>query len=514
MSKTILCIDDQRETLDTLATDLAGDGHHWLHTPRLEEGLQILRDERPDLLLLEIRLDDGDGLDWLAQVREDPEVDPALPVLVVTTASRTPRLYGRAVQLRAEDYLSKPVPGSQLVESVEQALSKERALVLTDPISEAPSGEEVATGSLRTLPIPELLDRLHLRGASGVLLLDCGGERTGIQLRNGSPIAVSVGQDETDNAVGGAERAEEQMLRLFERFQGRFRFVARRALRSARSLEVTSSVQSLIVRGTLGRSPAESVRAALGRFGELYPAPGVDLDDRFADVRASPAQRDFIASLSGDKPVAEYLSLSEFEQRTLYAFSILGVIKLLPSPMLVLADALPQDDAVVEEVQEADEAEPGLEDVEAAGAEPESEAARALEAESWFRKGTALMKRKDYAKAVEAFGMSSHLDPSQGEYVAHLGYSLYLSQPDKELVRKEALEHIARGIKLSPDREQSYVFLGRIFKVTGDVEVAKQMFRRALSVRPGCREAEQELRIIEMRKEKESAGLLTKLWSK
>jgi predicted TPR repeat methyltransferase len=82
-----------------------------------------------------------------------------------------------------------------------------------------------------------------------------------------------------------------------------------------------------------------------------------------------------------------------------------------------------------------------------------------------------------------------------------------LSRPDDEMVRKEALEDLARGIKLSPHREISYVYLGRIFKVTGDVDVAKKMFTRALQIRPHCREAALELRLMETREQKKGGFL-------
>lgn len=561
MAQAILCIDDDRQVLGDLKAGLDCDDRHLIHESDPEEALRVVRERAPDLVVIEIRLAGGDGLDWVERVRTDRDVDPTLPILVVTSATRTPRLYGRAVQLGVEDYLTKPVPRAQLVEIVEQALSRERAMMLTDPIVEAPSGEELAKGSLSALPLPELLDRLHLRGATGVLIVEGDGRRTGIQLRNGSPTAVSQGfvqafedflvhtgritQQERDRArnelsLGLAtlreillgmelmdeleyeealsEQADEQILRLFELTQGRFRFIARRQLKRARALEVTASVHSLIVRGLLARSPAESVRSALARVSELYPSVGLNLEDRFEDVPASPAQREFIAGLSGDRPVADFMELSEFEQRTLYTFSLLGVVKLSVDPVLSLDEVLVEEEPSPAEVEDVAPAEETLEaaapaEDEAPEAQEQSAAVRALEAESWFRKGQGFMKRKDFAKAVEAFGMSSHLDPVQGEYVARLGYCLYLTNPGDELVRKEAMEHIARGIKLSPEQELSYIFLGRIFKVMGDAKIAEQMFHRALSIRPGCREAEQELRLMEMRREK-SGGLLNKLWSR
>jgi tetratricopeptide (TPR) repeat protein len=143
--------------------------------------------------------------------------------------------------------------------------------------------------------------------------------------------------------------------------------------------------------------------------------------------------------------------------------------------------------------------------------QPAEPAERALDAESWFRRGQGLLKAKHYEKALEAFGMCSHLDPAEGDYIAHLGYALYLSNPNNELVRKEALEDIARGIKLSPERDTPYLFLGRIFKVMGEIEDAQKMFKRALTIRPHCLAAAQELRLIDLRKKKRNVGFLKRL---
>ncbi len=140
----------------------------------------------------------------------------------------------------------------------------------------------------------------------------------------------------------------------------------------------------------------------------------------------------------------------------------------------------------------------------------QAEAERALEAEGWFRKGERYLRAKRYNDAVEAFGMSTHLDPEEGEYISHLGWALYLKEPDEEVVRREALEQIARGVKLSPKRALPYVYLGRIFKAIDDAEHARKMFRKATKVDPDCHPALQELRLLEMREQK-SKGLLGRL---
>jgi len=141
-------------------------------------------------------------------------------------------------------------------------------------------------------------------------------------------------------------------------------------------------------------------------------------------------------------------------------------------------------------------------------AKPSAE--RALEGERWFRKGKAHIERKRFSEAVEALGMASHLDPEQGEYASHLGYALYLSNPTDKVVQREAMEHVAGGIKRAPKHELSYLYLGRILKAMGDVEVAKKIFLKALRVKPDFHPAAQELRVLEMR-ERKTRGLFGRL---
>ena len=151
-----------------------------------------------------------------------------------------------------------------------------------------------------------------------------------------------------------------------------------------------------------------------------------------------------------------------------------------------------------------------LRDEEAEDRKVQSSAERAVEGERWFHKGKTHLDAKRYAEATEAFGMASHLDPEQGDYLAHLGYALYLTNPDDSVVQREALENLAKGIKRSPQNELAYVFLGRIHKAKGEGEVAKKIFNKALALKPGFLPAVQELRVLEMR-ERKGKGVLSRL---
>jgi CheY-like chemotaxis protein/tetratricopeptide (TPR) repeat protein len=142
--------------------------------------------------------------------------------------------------------------------------------------------------------------------------------------------------------------------------------------------------------------------------------------------------------------------------------------------------------------------------------EAENAAERALEGERWFRKGKGHMERRRYQEAAEAFGMASHLEPQEGEYLSHLGYALFLSNPDNKVVQREAMEHVANGIKRSPTREISHVYLGRMMKARGDDVAALKLFRRALRIKPDSHPALQEIRLLEMRKRK-GKGILSRI---
>lgn len=126
----------------------------------------------------------------------------------------------------------------------------------------------------------------------------------------------------------------------------------------------------------------------------------------------------------------------------------------------------------------------------------EEDGSRAVDAENWFRTGEGHLAHKNYDQAVEAFGMAVHLDPDQGDYAACLGYSLYRSQPESSVIRREALEHVAKGVKLAPGREKPLLFLSRIFRETGDLSMAAKVLRRALLSNPDSPALVQEMCLI------------------
>jgi DNA-binding NtrC family response regulator len=131
----ILVIDDEPDMLENCRRLLTADGHecHTLADPlRVRE---VLRDLRPHLLLLDLRMPQADGMTVLAAAMAD---DPTLPVIVITAHASI----GSAVKAMREgafDYLPKPFTADQLEIAVGRAM-RYRGLALENEALRAQVG--------------------------------------------------------------------------------------------------------------------------------------------------------------------------------------------------------------------------------------------------------------------------------------------------------------------------------------------------------------------------------------
>jgi DNA-binding NtrC family response regulator len=101
----IVVIDDEQSVCHAFQTFLGGEGHQVAVAGTAERGLGLVREREPDLLILDIRLPDADGLDVLAEVAQQP--DP--PAVLVITAHGTMQTAIEAMRRGAFDYLTKPI---------------------------------------------------------------------------------------------------------------------------------------------------------------------------------------------------------------------------------------------------------------------------------------------------------------------------------------------------------------------------------------------------------------------
>jgi DNA-binding response OmpR family regulator len=108
---TILVCEDDAATRTFLADNLTADGYELLVAGTLRTGLRELRTRFPDVVIADVGLPDGTGLDLVAQIRDADllasRIDPRTPVMVLSgNAGEVERL--RCFERGADDFLAKP----------------------------------------------------------------------------------------------------------------------------------------------------------------------------------------------------------------------------------------------------------------------------------------------------------------------------------------------------------------------------------------------------------------------
>lgn len=104
MSK-VLVVDDEPEAVELLVEFLSSKGYEVLTATSGEEALRRVKEDRPHLVLLDIRMPKMSGLDVLRRIRE---IDAEMGVIMVTAVNEED--VGRqALELGAFDYIVKPL---------------------------------------------------------------------------------------------------------------------------------------------------------------------------------------------------------------------------------------------------------------------------------------------------------------------------------------------------------------------------------------------------------------------
>lgn len=114
-AKTILLVEDDETNRKLVRVVLA---RHYLirEAASVEQALTLLEDGRPDLMLFDIRLGDGSGLDLIRRVRDDPAFDTVPAVAITAQAMKNDE--GRFLAAGFDGYIAKPVDTRRLPQVV------------------------------------------------------------------------------------------------------------------------------------------------------------------------------------------------------------------------------------------------------------------------------------------------------------------------------------------------------------------------------------------------------------
>jgi CheY-like chemotaxis protein len=150
----VLLADDDPDLIALVVVTLRGDGISCRTVDNGLAALQLARELGPDLIVLDIRMPKMNGFEVLETIRRDPGLQ-TIPVILLTGCDDLTDVM-RGAELRADEYLSKPVSPKRLLDRVKRLLSTHacnapqsaRSLPESARSSERLGGSPDATGAV------------------------------------------------------------------------------------------------------------------------------------------------------------------------------------------------------------------------------------------------------------------------------------------------------------------------------------------------------------------------------
>ena len=122
-AKRVVCIEDEPEMIDLVRLILGRKGFQVIGANGGVEGLDTVRREKPDLVLLDLMMPDMDGWEVYQQMKADAELRD-IPVVVLTAKAQSiDKVLGLHIA-KVDDYITKPFGPQELLESVAKILGE------------------------------------------------------------------------------------------------------------------------------------------------------------------------------------------------------------------------------------------------------------------------------------------------------------------------------------------------------------------------------------------------------
>ena len=122
MAQKILVIDDNPDILDLEKNRFESERFDVITASDAIEGMVKTKNQKPDLIILDVILPNLDGYTFLRQLKVDPEIK-RIPVIVLTSRGQLKDLF-KIEGVHDEDFLVKPFDGQELVNRVHQMLGE------------------------------------------------------------------------------------------------------------------------------------------------------------------------------------------------------------------------------------------------------------------------------------------------------------------------------------------------------------------------------------------------------
>ncbi len=117
----ILAVDDDPLILEVLRKTLASEGFEVLVASRGGEALSLCAEKKPDLILLDVNLPDGGGIEVCSKIKAEERLKH-IPVLLITGEALSAENCVTGMEAGAEDYIRKPFLPKELLARVKSIL--------------------------------------------------------------------------------------------------------------------------------------------------------------------------------------------------------------------------------------------------------------------------------------------------------------------------------------------------------------------------------------------------------
>ena len=119
MPTKILVIDDDSAVTDLLSLLLKSQGFEVTATNNSADGLTMIREKQPDLVVLDLMMPEMDGWEVCKTVREFSQVP-----IIILSALNDPSMIASVLDAGADDYLTKPTPSRVLVAHINRLVNR------------------------------------------------------------------------------------------------------------------------------------------------------------------------------------------------------------------------------------------------------------------------------------------------------------------------------------------------------------------------------------------------------
>lgn len=124
----ILIVDDDPDFVNATRIVLEAEGHTVISAKSGNEGFQRAREDKPDIIVLDVIMDTVlDGLSMSQEMHDDPAVRD-IPIIMVTSIANTDyaELFPTDEYIHIRAFMSKPIKPAELIKQVNKLLPKPR----------------------------------------------------------------------------------------------------------------------------------------------------------------------------------------------------------------------------------------------------------------------------------------------------------------------------------------------------------------------------------------------------